>query len=94
MWGNFAKTFKEVGKEALKEITKGDKKGDEKPKVIDNIAVEQITHKISTPVIEANLRLVASASNRSRAEEILESIESSFNQFENSSGPVTKFLTA
>lgn len=91
MWGNFAKTFKEVGKEALKEITKGDKKGEDKPKVIDTIAVEQITHKISTPVIEANLRLVTSAANRRRAEEILESIESSFNQFENSLGNTFEF---
>ncbi len=91
LWGNFTKTFSEASKDAFKEITKGDKKTDEKPKVVDNIAVEQITAKIATPVIEANIRLVVSASHRARAEEILESMESSFNQFENSLGNALSF---
>jgi TraM recognition site of TraD and TraG/Helicase HerA, central domain len=92
LWGNFTKTFKEVGKDALKEIAKGDKKDEkEKPKVVDTIAVEQITAKIGSPVIEANIRLVASAGNRARAEEIMSSLESSFNQFENSLGNALKF---
>lgn len=90
LWGNFAKSFKEVGKDVLKEMTQGEKKSDA-PKVVDSIAVEQITTKISTPVIESNLRIIASAANRARAEEILESIESSFNQFENSLGNAITF---
>lgn len=106
-WGNFSKAAKEVGKQAAKDISEGvmdgmgggsiskdgkDKKSfDDKPKVVDNIVVEQITEKISTPVIEANIRVVASASSRQRAEEIIANIESSFNQFENSLGNAIKF---
>lgn len=94
LWGNFSKAVKEIGKDAVKEFGKSGKEGEkdkEKPKVVDTIAVEQITQKIGTPVIEANVRIVASAENRSRAEEIIGSIESSFNQFENSLGNAIKF---
>jgi len=93
LWGNFTKTTKELAKDTFKELTKGDKpdKEKDKPKVVDSIAVEQITEKISSPVIEVNIRLVASAANRDRAEDILSNMESSFNQFENSLGNSIKF---
>ncbi|MDQ5911864.1 MAG: hypothetical protein QG568_76 [Patescibacteria group bacterium] len=91
LWGNFTKGFKELTKETYKEITKGDKEKKEEPKVVDSIAVEQITAKIQTPVIETNLRILASAANRQRAEDIITSIESSFGQFENSLGNGLKF---
>lgn len=91
-WGNFTKTVKEISKDAVKEVSKkdGDKKED-KPKVVDAIAVEQIKAKLETTVVETNIRIVASASMRSRAEEIVSNIESSFNQFENSLGNGFKF---
>lgn len=91
LWGNFTKGFKELTKETYKEVTKGDKEKKEEPKVVDSIAVEQITAKIQTPVIETNLRILASATNRQRAEDIITSIESSFGQFENSLGNGLKF---
>ncbi|HEY1037432.1 MAG TPA: type IV secretory system conjugative DNA transfer family protein [Candidatus Paceibacterota bacterium] len=92
LWGSFKKSFKEMSKEAAKELSSKDSdKKDDKPKVVDAIAVEQITAKLSTPIIEANMRLVASAQYRSRAEEILASIESSFGQFENSLGNAIGF---
>ena len=91
LWGNFTKGFKEITKETYKEITKGDKEKKEEPKVVDSIAVEQITAKIQTPVIETNIRILASAANRQRAEDIITSIESSFGQFENSLGNGLKF---
>lgn len=94
LWGNFAKGFKELTKETYKEVTKGDKEKKEEPKVVDSIAVEQITAKIQTPVIETNIRILASASNRPRAEDIITSIESSFGQFENSLGNGIKFERA
>jgi hypothetical protein len=94
-WGQFTKAFKEVGKDAIKEIGSGiagsDSKKDDKPKTIDNIAVEQITQKISTPIVEANMRIAVSAPFRSRAEEILSGMESSFGQFENALGNAFKF---
>jgi hypothetical protein len=96
-WGNVAKAAKEIGKQAAKEVgdnimsSSSSKDKPEKPKVVDNIVVEQITQKISSPVIEANIRVVASAANRGRAEDIISNIESSFNQFDNSLGNTIKF---
>ncbi len=85
-WGEFAKTAKIAIKDFAKEAMSKDGKKDEKPAVIDQIAVEQITTKISTPVIEMNMRLVASAKNRQRAEAVISDMESAFNQFQNSLG--------
>jgi hypothetical protein len=94
LWGNFTKGFKELTKETYKEITKGDKEKKEEPKVVDSIAVEQITAKIQTPVIESNIRILASAESRARAEDIISGIESAFGQFENSLGNGFKFERA
>lgn len=69
-------------------------KDDNKPKVIDQIAVEQITAKIQSPIVEVNIRLVASAPNRERAESILNELESSFGQFENALGNAIRFKRA
>lgn len=51
------------------------------PSPTTNRVIEAITEKISQPVFEANLRLVASAATKLRAEEILTQLESSFEQF-------------
>ncbi len=81
-----------LGSSSSKDGKDAHKKSEEdKPKVVDNIAVEQITAKISSPIAEANIRIVASADNRARAEDIISNIESSFNQFENSLGNTLKF---
>lgn len=89
-WGEFKKIGKEIGKGIVEDVVKGDK-NDDKPPVVDSIAVEQITHKLSSPILEANIRIVASASSRPRAEHIISDIEASFNQFENSLGNGIKF---
>lgn len=89
MWGHFTKAAGELGKELIDSaIQGGDKKdnSDKKEGAIDQIAVEQITKKIGTPIIESNIRIIASAENRIRAEQILSDLESSFNQFTNSLG--------
>lgn len=84
MWGHFAKAAGEIGKEIS---STHEKKPDEKKDyTIDQIALEQITKKISTSVIESNIRIVASASSRPRAEQILSDLESGFNQFTNTLG--------
>lgn len=66
------------------------KKDDEEkmsqPSELSKIAIEQIKEKISSPIIAANIRLLASAPTESRAEDILHMVEASFNQFENSQG--------
>jgi tRNA isopentenyl-2-thiomethyl-A-37 hydroxylase MiaE len=78
----------------IKNLVLGDskkKKGDEeKTKPLDETAIKSIEEKISTPIVASNIRIVASAKNEDRAKSILEEIESSFNQFENS--PLNKFV--
>ncbi|MEK7589665.1 MAG: hypothetical protein AAB475_00205 [Patescibacteria group bacterium] len=54
--------------------------------IIDQIAVDQITNKISSPIVEVNIRVVASAETQARAKNILADIEAVFNQFEEVQG--------
>lgn len=90
--GELKKTAKKELKIVWKEMVLGQKKkDDDKPKPVDSIAVEQITNKLSSPVIESNIRVVVSAPNREKAESTLTEIEASFNQFNNSLGNAIKF---
>ena len=69
------------------------KKKDEKdtPPIVDQIAVDQITNKISSPIATVNLRIIASAGTQERAEAILSDIEAVFNQFGEAQGNALKF---
>jgi len=96
IWGDLKKAFKEGGKDFVKEMFSSSKeeekaKNKEKEQVVDQIASEQIKLKLATPVIESNIRIVASAENGTRAEAILADIESAFNQFQNSLGNTLEF---
>lgn len=77
-------TFKDIffSSSKSKEATEEDKK----PDPIDQNAVEEITKKISAHIVRCNLRILASSATREEAEEILGSLKSSFNQFENTMG--------
>lgn len=89
IWGQFKKVAGEIGKEVVDGAlsSESDKKKEEsKEKFIDQIAVEQIKNKIGTQIVETNIRLVVSAKDRIRSENILSDLESSFNQFSNSLG--------
>ena len=50
-------------------------------RAVDEGAVEKIGNKIKSTIMKANIRVIASADTRERAEGILREIESSFNQF-------------
>ncbi len=91
IWGEFTKVAGEMAKDIAKEAVTSGKKDEKKDKPIDQIAVEQITAKISSPIAETNIRIVASAANRPRAEHILSDMEAAFNQFENPLGSGLKF---
>lgn len=52
-----------------------------KEKKIDTEAIEKIKVKTSSPIVASNIRLIASAQSRLDAERILQGMESSFNQF-------------
>jgi len=66
------------------------KKEKAKSKVDENL-VKRVEEKISQPILDTNLRIVASASNRERAEQILLEIQSAFQQFSDPQGNGIKF---
>jgi hypothetical protein len=62
---------------------KNKEKDEMKKEQIDQKVLENINTKISTPTIETNIRIIASAQTESLALSILSDLESAFNQFEN-----------
>ncbi len=82
----FNKAIVKVGKEFLfgtKEKEESEKK--EKymsgRRAVDEGAAEKIGNKMKSTITKANIRVIASAESKERAEAILREIESSFNQF-------------
>ena len=64
---------------AGKELLFGVKKKEEGE--VDQEAIENITQKIASPIVDTNIRIVVSAENEARAQGILTELESAFNQF-------------
>lgn len=62
------------------------KQEDEKPKETESEKIESFNKKIGTPIIATNIRLVVSAANETRAQQILTELESSFYQFQDTKG--------
>ena len=89
--GEVQKGLKEFALDAAKDFFGSSKKKEDVPKPIDEKAVSEIEKKITSPVLATNIRIVASADHRRRAEEILGELESAFNQFENTLGNSFKF---
>lgn len=85
-----ADLFKGV-KEIFRSSPKKDEKEEQKPKVIDEIAVNEIKRKIESPIVRCNLRILASSGSEPEAKEILESIEASFNQLQSPAGNSLKW---
>lgn len=52
----------------------------------EKLAMEAIKKKIGSPILKAQLRLVASAADKPRADHLLADLESAFNQFEDTQG--------
>jgi hypothetical protein len=72
-----------------------DKKEDKKKEAamkVDQIVVDEIKEKMTSPILASNIRIIASAENEVVANQILDDIESSFNQFENTHGNSLKFV--
>jgi hypothetical protein len=53
--------------------------------------IEQVEKKISSPIVGATIRLVSSSSDAHKAGQILDELESAFNQFANTHGNQLKF---
>jgi hypothetical protein len=61
------------------------------PRPEDKLSIESIEHKVLSPVMEVNLRIVASSATEAEAEAILSDLESAFNQFEDTHGNALKW---
>lgn len=76
---------KQLGKETvsfIKELFSSSKPEDKKEeKKIDDKAVENINEKMKSTIMGVNVRIVVSAEDQTRGEQVLSEIESSFNQF-------------
>ncbi|MDQ5950214.1 MAG: hypothetical protein QG585_156 [Patescibacteria group bacterium] len=88
--GTFAKTTKDIAKDTLKEIVFGGsnfspKKEMEKP-ISSSTEEEQIKKKIDSLLCHCVIRIISSAENKEKSEEILNGIMSSFGQFSSSMG--------
>ncbi|MFA6273851.1 MAG: TraM recognition domain-containing protein [Candidatus Paceibacterota bacterium] len=81
----FNRAFIKAGKEIFFGVKSKEEKPEEKyirgRRAVDQGAAEKIGEKIKSSVMKANIRVIASAENKERAELILNEIESSFNQF-------------
>ncbi len=63
----------------------------EPPKEPDTKAIEQFRKKITAEIVETNIRLVVSAKESRRAEQIITEMESAFNQFNSLDGNTITF---
>ena len=89
-FGGFRKALKEF---ALGDEKKKLKEGDA-PKInqIDETVVKHIEEKLSSPIVDANLRIVASAGTKERADAIVSELESAFHQFGEPTGNSISFI--
>jgi hypothetical protein len=69
------------------------KKEEEKEKALklDQSAIDLVTKKISSPIVEVSIRIIASGQSEFDADKILSEIEATFNQFDNTQGNALKF---
>ncbi len=85
-FGETKKVFREIADGLVNNNKSKDKeKGqtDQKLLDIDKKIIENLNNKITTPTVETNIRIVASARTEGEALSILSDLESAFNQFEN-----------
>jgi hypothetical protein len=62
--------------------TSSNSTNNDKPKEVNQVALEQFRKKITTPIVEVNIRLVVSNADQRRASDTMTELQSAFNQFE------------
>lgn len=83
-WG---RSFWKVSKELIAgDFDKDDGSTSEEQKKRDEEAIESLTEKLKSTIVETNIRIVASAHTHERAEDILGEVQSAFNQFADTRG--------
>lgn len=81
-----------VLKGIFKEISGNNKKEvEEPPRQPDQVVIEEVKKKMSAMIIPTNIRVISSADSKERCDLMLDEIEASFNQFENSTGNKLEF---
>jgi hypothetical protein len=78
--GDFPISLSDVG-DALNPKTKEQLAEEKAKRVVDDEAVKALTAKITKPLFEVNVRLLASAGSQFQAEDILDGLASGFSQF-------------
>ena len=87
---SFLNIFKQVGKQIISPENKTKKEEEKNQANPHQVTIENIKAKIDSPLINVNVRIIASSNSREEAGAILSDIESSFNQFESTKG--NKFI--
>ena len=77
-----------------KEKKKEEKKSQKGPRPEDELGMKEIQNKLASPILSTNIRIVASAESQEKADAILNDLEASFNQFENTLGNRFEFAHA
>ena len=80
------KSFWKVSKELITGDFEKDGESSEEEKKRDEEAIESLTEKLKSTIVETNIRIVASAHTRDRAQDILGEVQSAFQQFSDTRG--------
>jgi len=80
-----------AGKDMIFGSIKKDPEAESESKRVDDRAVELVSEKIKTTIVSVAVRIIGSGENLDRAEDVVEGIESSFNQFDLAGGNSFEF---
>jgi hypothetical protein len=69
----------------------GGRSGGEKDRAVDTPSAERIARKTASRIVPVNVRVLASARTKERAQELLDNLTSTFNQFDDASGNSIRF---
>lgn len=78
---SFSGAFKSIAKDFFSSAPKKEEKDDKKEDEKLRSNLEKMNKKLTSTILSTNIRVVASAGNKERAEQMLREVESSFNQF-------------
>lgn len=71
-----------------------EKKEQDDKQELDNDAIESVSQKLNSTIVQTNIRIITSSSTKQRSDEILHILESAFQQFNNTKGNGIDFKRA
>ncbi len=75
-----------LGAELFRETKEVFKPKKDQNRRTDDAAIESVEKKMTSPIVETNIRIVASSRDERHAEQLLSELEAAFNQYENTKG--------